>query len=73
MNRKRRRQLAFHDNISGFSGARIFAENHWVKLSQIIPWDLVERKYAKNFEGRRTSNDCTEVNYPFHTRNKPQL
>jgi hypothetical protein len=65
MNRKRRRQLAFHDYISGFSGARIFADNRWVKLAQIIPWDLVDRKYAENFEGRSTGNPAIESRVAF--------
>ncbi len=65
MNRKRRRQLAFHDYISGFSGARIFADNRWVKLAQIIPWDLVDCRYAENFEGKRTGNPAIESRVAF--------
>jgi hypothetical protein len=65
MNRRRRRQLAFHDLVSGFSGARIFADNRWVKLAQIIPWDLVDQKYAENFVGRRTGNPSIESRMAF--------
>ena len=58
MNRKRRRQLAFHDYITGFSGARIFADNRWIKLAQIIPWDLVDRKYAEKLRGQTHRQPC---------------
>jgi len=65
MNRRRRRQLAFHDFPGGFSGARIFSDNRWVKLAQIIPWDLVDKKYAENFVGRRTGNPAIESRIAF--------
>jgi IS5 family transposase len=65
MNRRRRRQLAFHDFPGGFSGARIFSDNRWVKLAQIIPWDLVDKKYAENFVGRRTGNPAVESRIAF--------
>ena len=65
MNRRRRRQLAFHDFPGGFSGARIFSDNRWVKLAQIIPWDLVDKKYAENFVGSRTGNPAVESRIAF--------
>lgn len=65
MNRRRRRQLAFHDFPGGFSGARIFAENRWVKLAQIVPWDLVDKKYAENFVGKKTGNPAIESRMAF--------
>lgn len=65
MNRRRRRQLAFHDFPGGFSGARIFSDNRWVKLAQIIPWDLVDQKYAENFTGKKTGNPAIESRMAF--------
>lgn len=65
MNRRRRSQIAFHDFPDGFSGARIFSNNRWVKLAQIIPWDLVDKKYAENFVGRRTGNPAIESRMAF--------
>lgn len=65
MNRRRRRQLAFHDFPSGFSGARIFSDNRWVRLAQIIPWDLVDNKYAENFVGKKTGNPAVESRMAF--------
>jgi transposase, IS5 family len=49
MQKKRRKQLMFHDWPSGFHGARLFQDNRWVKLAEIIPWDFVEEEYTKAF------------------------
>ena len=56
MVKKRSKQLVFHDWPSGFHGARIFKENRWVKLAEIMPWDLIERKYIEAFTGQQTGN-----------------
>lgn len=54
------------------------ANNRWVKITEIIPWDFIDEQYAKNFSdekgrpqshhvlplARSTSNDCRE-NRPF--------
>lgn len=48
MVKKRSKQLVFHDWPSGFHGARIFKENRWVKLAEIMPWDLIEKKYIED-------------------------
>lgn len=56
MNRRRRKQIAFHDFPTGFTGARIFPDNRWVQMSELMPWDLIDEKYAKNFEGSENGN-----------------
>lgn len=65
MNRRRNKQIAICDFPSGFSGVKIFAVNRWVRLAQIIPWDLVDKKYAENFEGRITGNPSIESRLAF--------
>jgi len=30
-------------------GVELDAENRWVKLANIMPWDIIEEQYAKNF------------------------
>jgi hypothetical protein len=65
MQKKRRKQLMFHDWPSGFHGARIFQDNRWVKLSKIIPWDLVEAKYSKAFTRKQTGNPSIESRMAF--------
>ncbi|NLZ66984.1 MAG: IS5 family transposase [Clostridiaceae bacterium] len=56
MNRRRRKQMAFHDFPTGFTGARIFPNNRWVQMSERMPWDLIDEKYAENFEGSKNGN-----------------
>lgn len=43
-------QLLLSDFFLPFGG-KLNSENRWVKLTQIIPWDKIEDKYAKNFKG----------------------
>jgi len=51
MYRKRNRsQLTLDDFILPFGG-KLKAENRWVKLAQMIPWDYVEDIYAKSMCG----------------------
>jgi IS5 family transposase len=42
------RQLEFVDFYLPFSG-KLSAENRWVKLAEIIPWELAEEIYADAF------------------------
>jgi len=32
-------------------GVELDAENRWVKLASIMPWDAIEERYAQNFKG----------------------
>lgn len=44
---RRETQLAFGDFVFPFGD--LDPENEWVKLAKLIPWDTVEREYAKQF------------------------
>ena len=44
---KKETQLAFEDFIFPFG--ELDSENEWVKPAGLIPWDTVERAYAKQF------------------------
>ena len=46
------KQLSFYDGPSQFEGVDLDPENRWVKLADIIPWDLVEDVYAQNFPSK---------------------
>ena len=46
--RKTERQLPLENFYLPFSG-ELNPENRWVKLSKIIPWDVIEEKYASLF------------------------
>jgi len=56
MNRRREKQIAFHDFPNGFTGARVFPNNRWVQMSELIPLALIDEKYAENVEGRENGN-----------------
>ncbi|NLB50485.1 MAG: IS5 family transposase, partial [Clostridiaceae bacterium] len=65
MNRRRSKQIAFHDTPNGFQGTRIFPDNRWVRLSKIVPWDLVDEIYARNFEDRTNGNVAIDSRIAF--------
>jgi hypothetical protein len=52
MYRKPKPQLTIDDFILPFSGS-LDAENRWVKLAKIIPWDQLEQEYAFMFPSDR--------------------
>ena len=52
MYRKPSPQLTIDDFILPFSG-RLSAENRWVQLAKIIPWDEIEKDYAFMFPSDR--------------------
>ena len=47
--KKDKSQLTFEDYQLPFSG-RLSAENRWVKMASLIPWDMVEDEYAQSFK-----------------------
>ena len=50
MYQKRENQLLLpHEFFLPFTG-KLNEENRWVKLAQLIPWDLVEKHYAQLFK-----------------------
>ena len=44
---KKETQLAFEDFVFPFG--KLDAENEWVILADLVPWETVEREYAKQF------------------------
>jgi len=34
-------------------GGKLFSDNRWVKLANLLPWEEIEEEYAKNFPSRR--------------------
>lgn len=49
MYRKPDGQMTIDDFILPFDG-KLKADNRWVKMAEIIPWDEIEQEYAKLFE-----------------------
>jgi hypothetical protein len=52
MFRKLENQLYIEEFVLPFAG-KLRADNRWVKLSKLIPWDTIEDRYAKHFTGKR--------------------
>lgn len=54
MYRKKSEQLqtALEDFMLPFGG-KLSAESRWVKLAKLMPWDLIEDIYAKNFKNEK--------------------
>lgn len=51
MYRMKSPQISFFDDPAlFFTGARFDSNNRWIKLAELIPWKLVEEKYAKQFK-----------------------
>ena len=48
MFRKMEKQLYIEEFVLPFEG-KLRADNRWVKLAKIIPWDTIEDRYAKHF------------------------
>jgi hypothetical protein len=48
-----RLQTTIEDFILPFGG-KLSAENRWVKLSNLMPWDMVEEIYAEKFRNEKT-------------------
>lgn len=53
-----REQLSFEEFILPFGG-KLLADNRWVKIAKLMPWDIIEDIYEKSFspsEGRTSIN-----------------
>ena len=49
MYRKKDNQQTIEDFILPFEG-KLKADNRWVEMAEIVPWDEIEQEYAKLFE-----------------------
>lgn len=52
MFRKVEKEIYLEEFIMPFGG-KLNANNRWVKLSKVIPWDIIEDRYAENFPRER--------------------
>ena len=53
MYKKRDREQMTVDDFAPLLGGKLDAENRWIKMSKIVPWDLVEEIYATKFKDIR--------------------
>lgn len=49
-------QTSIFDDPINFIGARLNPENRWVKMSSLIPWDLLDEKYNAQFCNKKVGN-----------------
>ena len=54
MLRKRDREQMTIEDFIGPMGGKLSAENRWVKIANIMPWDMIEDIYAKSFKSDNT-------------------
>ena len=54
MYKKRNREQMTVEDFAPLLGGKLDAENRWVKMSRIVPWDLVEEIYAQTFKDTRS-------------------
>jgi len=50
MYRKRDRNQTTIDEFTMPFGGKLYADNRWVKMATLMPWDMIEDIYAKSFE-----------------------
>lgn len=49
-------QTSIFDDSTNFIGARLNPENRWIKMSAMIPWDLLDEKYNAQFRNKKVGN-----------------
>lgn len=52
--KQQKNQIVMFEEPIYFSCVSLDPKNRWVQMSKIIPWDLIEEKYSKNFEKSKT-------------------
>ena len=55
------KQMILPDDFFLPFGGKLNKENRWCKLAQIIPWDIIEEKYIKNFKNTTGGNEALSV------------
>jgi hypothetical protein len=56
MYRNKSAQITLLDHPICFGGVELDIENPWVKLAQMIPWDVLDKKYSASFENPDKGN-----------------
>lgn len=60
MYRKPTGQISLLEDFRFFAGGKLDANNRWVKMADLIPWDIVEDRYAEQFP-KHTGNVAKPV------------
>jgi hypothetical protein len=59
MYKRKLNQVSVFDNPAMFGGIALNPENEWVKLAAIIPWWVIEKKYAEQFPSNTGQPACS--------------
>lgn len=49
-----RGQMILFDQPIAFAGAKLNPENRWIKMADLIPWELLDQKYSEQFGSNKT-------------------
>lgn len=49
-------QASLFDDSANFIGAKLNPENRWIKMSALVPWDLLDEKYNAQFRNKNVGN-----------------
>ena len=61
------RQLQLPGEEFSFYGMPLDPANRWVQLAEIIPWDVVEDEYVKNFPEARRGGEARSARFALGT------
>lgn len=56
MYRKKSAQITMLDHPICFGGVKLDVQNPWVRLVEVIPWDMLEEKYSESFTNPEKGN-----------------
>ena len=56
MYKTNRGQTSIFDKPIDFIGGKLDPTNRWIQIASLIPWELVNKKDSKPFEGSKTGN-----------------
>ena len=57
MYRKRDRNQLYLENFNMPFGGKLKADNRWVKLAALMPWDFIEDVYAESMSEENGTSD----------------
>ena len=53
MYERKAQQATFFEDATLFGGVRLNPGNRWVRMSKLIPWEVIEERYATLFPNPR--------------------
>jgi transposase, IS5 family len=54
MYRRKEQQTDMFEDATLFGGVRLDPQNKWIKMAKIVPWEILEERYAANFANSKT-------------------